>query len=58
MTEPLLDVRLFPHRLRAGTLTREAIQKHLDALPDDAAHAEETHTRPVSTQPGRRGPKR
>ena len=58
MSEHLLDVRLFPHRIRAGTLTREEIKQHLDALPDDAALAEETHTRPVSSQQARRGAKR
>ncbi len=43
--EQLFDARLIQQRIRRGTITPELYQKYLDALPDDAANAEETSTR-------------
>ncbi|MCB9666238.1 MAG: hypothetical protein H6732_19165 [Alphaproteobacteria bacterium] len=41
-TEDLtFDVRLVPHSLRRSRLTNEALDAHLDALPDEAAEGVE-----------------
>ena len=43
------DVRTLRYRVLRKELGAEAIQAHLDALPDDAAEAVETSTRMVAT---------
>jgi hypothetical protein len=44
-SDDLYDVRIVPHVLRRGGLSREQLQAHLDQLPDDAAEAEEANVR-------------
>jgi hypothetical protein len=47
------DVRSLRHRLRRTELTTKDVQKHLDALPDDAAEADQTKTEFVSRWDGK-----
>ena len=35
-TRGVFDVRVVHHHIRRGETTREALQKYLDSLPDDA----------------------
>lgn len=43
------DVRCIKYHLRRGTLTHDELRAHLDNLPDEAEHGEETQTRFVPT---------
>lgn len=47
------DVRTLKFRLRRGELSAAELQKHLDALPDEAKEAETTSTQFVATFEGR-----
>lgn len=38
------DVRALKYRIRRNEISKEELQKHLEALPDDAAEAETTNT--------------
>ncbi len=43
--EKMFDVRLVRHQIRRGVVSKEEVEKHLAALPDDAENGEETETR-------------
>lgn len=43
--ENQFDVRLLHHRFRDGSLSREAYQEYLSALPDSEENAAPTETR-------------
>jgi hypothetical protein len=43
------DVRALKYRLRRNEVSKKELDKHLDALPDDADEAETTHTTFVAT---------
>ncbi len=45
MEESNFDVRLVRHQIRRGVVSQDDVDKHLNALPDDAEKGEETETR-------------
>ena len=45
MSEKTYDVRVVEHLLRAGSITPEEIDTHLESLPDEADEGEPTVTR-------------
>ena len=44
------DTRVLERNLRTGRLSREELQAHIDALPDDAAEGTETAIRMESSK--------
>ena len=46
------DVRSLKHRMRRSEISPKELQKHLDALPDDAAECETTRTEFVARSGG------
>ena len=48
------DVRLVRHHLRRNLINQKDVDSHLESLPDDAEHAEETETRFVGHFEARR----
>ena len=48
------DVRSLKHRMRRSEISPKELQKHLDALPDDAAECETTRTAFVARSGGDR----
>lgn len=51
--EMKFDVRTLKFRLRRNEISQEQLQKHLEALPDEAAEAEPTSTQFVATFEGK-----